>query len=326
MPYTRLLSLSINYDYDLVVARRRVRQIAERLGFSQRESVTVGAVTAELVRNALRQGGGRCELGLSAEADDDVLVVSIAESSPHAEASEYESSEVIAAVRPLMDEVVVSNSPDKATTVTVRKRLRGRSARGESLIAEVAAAVAQVPVGNPFAEIEQQNRELLEALVELTRLEKELQACGTRVAQSEPGSVAGGAGDVPPLRLLLIDDDELARYAIARFAARPGLEVIEAINGLDGLALAQQAPPDIIFLDLRLPGIGGHEVLQRLADEPATARVPVVVITSRFLNEAERRDVLALAADVIYKSDLSAEVVSGAITKATGQTVATGAR
>lgn len=115
------------------------------------------------------------------------------------------------------------------------------------------------------------------------------------------------------LRVLIIDDDETARYTLRSFATRPGMEILEAENGLDGIALARSARPDVILLDLMMPGIGGHEVLQRLKDDPSTEAIPVVVVTSRFVNEEERRQILTRARDVIAKGDLSREVVAQAI-------------
>ena len=122
-----------------------------------------------------------------------------------------------------------------------------------------------------------------------------------------------------PLRVLIVDDDETARYTVSSFAARPGTTVIEAENGLVGLTRAQSDQPDVILLDLMMPGIGGHEVLQRLKSDSMTASIPVIIITSRFVNEAERAQILAKAATVIYKGDLSRETVTLAIDAALAQ-------
>jgi signal transduction histidine kinase/CheY-like chemotaxis protein len=123
-----------------------------------------------------------------------------------------------------------------------------------------------------------------------------------------PSTVDAGAR-----RVLVIDDDETARYAIGSFAARPGTTVIEAENGLMGIARAQSDHPDLILLDMVMPGIGGHEVLQRLKSDSATAAIPVIVVTSRFVNDDERQQILSKALGVIYKGDLSRETVMRAI-------------
>ena len=131
-----------------------------------------------------------------------------------------------------------------------------------------------------------------------------------------PTSQAAGA---PTLRILVIDDDDTARYTMASFASRPGAIITEAENGLAGIARAQSERPDIIMLDLMMPGLGGHEVLQRLKSEPSTAGIPVVIVTSRFVNEDERRQILSRAANVIYKGELSRELVTRTIEAALGR-------
>ena len=121
-----------------------------------------------------------------------------------------------------------------------------------------------------------------------------------------------------PLTILIIDDDETARYTMASFASGPDRKLVEAQNGVEGIARAQGDGPDIIFLDMMMPGIGGHEVLHRLKNDPGTAAIPVVVVTSRFVNDEERRQILSKAAAVVYKRDLSREIVTAAIDDALG--------
>jgi signal transduction histidine kinase len=135
-------------------------------------------------------------------------------------------------------------------------------------------------------------------------------------AQVPTPRVQGTEGS--PLRILIVDDDETARYTLASFATRPGTQILEAENGLQGIARALEERPDIILLDLMMPGVGGHEVLARLKADPVTAEIPVVIVTSRFVNEEERRQILTRAANVIYKGDLSRETVTRTISEALG--------
>ena len=135
----------------------------------------------------------------------------------------------------------------------------------------------------------------------------------------------GAAAEVAPgkpavrRRILIVDDDETARYTLSSFAAGSGIEITEAENGQQGLDRARADRPDLIFLDLMMPGIGGHEVLQRLADDPATAQIPVVIVTSRFINDDEQRRIMSRASSVVNKADLSRDVVSRAIDRALRQ-------
>ena len=133
---------------------------------------------------------------------------------------------------------------------------------------------------------------------------------------AEASAAHGAANMQLPLRILVVDDDEAARYTVASFATRAGTEIIEADNGTSGIARAQADRPDVILLDLMMPGIGGHEVLQRLKSDPATANIPVIIVTSRFVNEDEKRQILTKAVDVIYKGDLARDTVTRAIDEA----------
>jgi CheY-like chemotaxis protein len=121
------------------------------------------------------------------------------------------------------------------------------------------------------------------------------------------------------LRVLVIDDDENARDAMSRLATRQGTVVMAAATGLQGVAKAQVERPDVILLDLMMPGVGGHEVLARLGADTATATIPVIVVTSHFINDEERRQILTRASAVIYRQDLSRETVTSAIDSALGR-------
>jgi CheY-like chemotaxis protein len=61
---------------------------------------------------------------------------------------------------------------------------------------------------------------------------------------------------------------------------RPGVRLQSVTSGQAGLALAAQEIPDLILLDLHLPGLHGHEVLRRLKEEPATAGIPVAILSA----------------------------------------------
>jgi CheY-like chemotaxis protein len=127
------------------------------------------------------------------------------------------------------------------------------------------------------------------------------------------------ASDGSKLRILVVDDDETVRDTMTSFLARPDFETVVATNGLEGIAKAQAGQPDLIFLDLMMPVMGGHEVLQQLKSDAATASIPVVVVTSRLLNEDERAQILTRAAMLLPKSDLSKERLAETIRETVGR-------
>ncbi len=108
---------------------------------------------------------------------------------------------------------------------------------------------------------------------------------------------------------LIIDDDEAARYVIRRSLQR-SMRLEEAADGDAGIAAARRLKPDVIFLDLSMPGMQGDEVLLRLARDPATAAIPVVVVTSREIDRDLRRRLEAHARAVLQKRDLSMQTLT----------------
>jgi DNA-binding NarL/FixJ family response regulator len=85
------------------------------------------------------------------------------------------------------------------------------------------------------------------------------------------------------IRILLVDDFPLIREGFAAALEHdPGLNVVaEADNGEDGLRLARELCPDIVVLDLRMPGLGGMAVLERLRTESPETKVLVVTATEK---------------------------------------------
>jgi CheY-like chemotaxis protein len=91
-----------------------------------------------------------------------------------------------------------------------------------------------------------------------------------------------------PVRILLIEDDEGIAELYRFRLTNDGYVVETAADGEAGLAKAKAQQPDLIFLDLRLPTMGGIEVLQRIRQDPSTAAIPVVIVTN--YDEPELRD------------------------------------
>lgn len=87
-------------------------------------------------------------------------------------------------------------------------------------------------------------------------------------------------------RVLIVDDDEAARYALASMLPK-GCRVDQATDGPEGIVAAKSIAPDIVFLDLMMPSMNGIEVLRRLRRDPITAKVPVVIRTSKSLTGEE---------------------------------------
>ena len=86
-------------------------------------------------------------------------------------------------------------------------------------------------------------------------------------------------------RILVVDDEPDLLLLASITLARAGHQVIEAATGGEALALAREAPPDLVVLDHALPDLSGIEVARILSGEPATADVPIVILSARGLPE-----------------------------------------
>jgi signal transduction histidine kinase/CheY-like chemotaxis protein len=113
--------------------------------------------------------------------------------------------------------------------------------------------------------------------------------------------------------LLVIDDDEATRYVLTRALAELNCFVTEAATGTDGLRTAKEHPPHLIFLDLNLPEMSGVEVLQRLKEDPATASVPVIIYTSRPLDEVLTQELKGGASFVLSKQHYDRDALVTAV-------------
>ncbi|MDD5656556.1 MAG: response regulator transcription factor [Elusimicrobia bacterium] len=92
-------------------------------------------------------------------------------------------------------------------------------------------------------------------------------------------------------RVLLIEDDAAFRGAVADILRMQGFETIEAGAGKAGVAKALSERPDLVVLDLVMPGMGGLDVCQRLKQDAATAGIPILILTG---NDREGQDVACL--------------------------------
>lgn len=82
-------------------------------------------------------------------------------------------------------------------------------------------------------------------------------------------------------RVLLIEDEPNIAEAIRFILGRNGWQVFVHIDGREGLAAVQSVRPDVVILDLMLPGMGGMEVLGHLRRDPATHDLPVMMLTAK---------------------------------------------
>lgn len=107
-------------------------------------------------------------------------------------------------------------------------------------------------------------------------------------------------------RILLIEDNEQNRYLTRFLLERRGHEVLWAGTGPEGLALAASARPDLILLDIQLPGMDGYSVARTLKADPALCAIPVVAVTS-YAMAGDREACLAAGAEGYLEKPIDPE-------------------
>ena len=92
-------------------------------------------------------------------------------------------------------------------------------------------------------------------------------------------------------RILIIEDDSPFRKIVSRILSRNGYEPVEAATGKAGILNALDCKPDLVILDLVLPGLKGMEVCQQLKLRPQTASIPILILTG---NDREGQEIACL--------------------------------
>jgi DNA-binding response OmpR family regulator len=113
-----------------------------------------------------------------------------------------------------------------------------------------------------------------------------------------------------PGKILVIEDDPTSLRLIEYALKQRGYQVLATLNGLEGIITAQKEEPDLIMLDIMLPGIDGFEVCRRLHAGSQTARVPILIISAKTQKEDINAGFRAGADDYLPKPASPAEILN----------------
>ena len=119
-------------------------------------------------------------------------------------------------------------------------------------------------------------------------------------------------------KVLLVDDEDSLRKVLKDLLERDGYEVAEARDGVQALDQVDRIGPDIIVLDLNLPALDGYGVLSQLRSRPATAGIPVIVLTAKGDEDNEVR-VFELGADDFLQKPFRARALSARLEAVLGR-------
>ena len=135
--------------------------------------------------------------------------------------------------------------------------------------------------------------------------------------ESAPPRASGPHGQ-PASKVLLVDDEDSLRKVMKDLLERDGYIVTEARDGVQALDQVDRVGPDIIVLDLNLPGLDGYGVLSHLRSRPATAGIPVIVLTAKGDEDNEVR-VFELGADDFLTKPFRARALSARLEAVLGR-------
>ena len=96
-----------------------------------------------------------------------------------------------------------------------------------------------------------------------------------------------------PATIMVVEDDEASRDALSRRLERRGYRIVLAVDGHEAVSMGRSASPDLILMDLGLPGLDGCEATRQLKGDPSTAQIPIIVLSAHAMTN--HRD-MALAA------------------------------
>ena len=96
--------------------------------------------------------------------------------------------------------------------------------------------------------------------------------------------------------VLIVEDNEASRDALARRLARRQYTVLLAVDGHEAVTTARRSKPDVILMDLGLPGIDGREATAQLKRDPDTSHIPIIVLSAHAML-TDREQALAAGAD-----------------------------
>jgi twitching motility two-component system response regulator PilH len=99
--------------------------------------------------------------------------------------------------------------------------------------------------------------------------------------QPEPARRVEKAHNMPIQKILVVDDSPTERFALNEFLSHQGFSVVTAENGEEAIAKARSETPDLILMDVVMPGINGYQATRTISRDEATRNIPIIMCTSK---------------------------------------------
>lgn len=110
------------------------------------------------------------------------------------------------------------------------------------------------------------------------------------------------------MKILIVDDDSDFRKVTNLSLSGRGYQILEASGGREAINLAQQVQPDLILLDILMPGLDGYETCRQIKTNPATSHIPIIVLTAVSDPAARHKAQQAGADDCVAKLAMPQEL------------------
>jgi CheY-like chemotaxis protein len=110
-------------------------------------------------------------------------------------------------------------------------------------------------------------------------------------------------------KILLIEDDKFLRELMNKKLITLGYDVVSAADGESGLVMIKETKPDVVLLDLILPGINGFEVLEKAKQDPEIASIPVVILSNLGQGEDIEKGLALGAKDFLVKAHFTPQEI-----------------
>ncbi len=103
-------------------------------------------------------------------------------------------------------------------------------------------------------------------------------------------------------KILFVEDDKFLRELVIQKLMKEGYDTVGAVDGEEGLKKIKEEKPDLVLLDLILPGIDGFEVLSKVKEDPVLAQIPIIILSNLGQREDIEKGLKLGAADFLIKA------------------------
>lgn len=111
-------------------------------------------------------------------------------------------------------------------------------------------------------------------------------------------------------RILIVDDSPTEIYVLKTMLEKHGFQTISATGGEEGVAAAKTQKPDLVLMDVVMPGLNGFQATRQISKDPATEKIPVIIVTTKSQDTDKVWGMRQGAKDYVTKPVVEAELIA----------------